>query len=208
VSDGWRVASVVDGDTVHVSRKGRDLTLRLIGIDTPETVDPTAPVACYGPQASAFAKRRLTGRAVTLELDRSQGRLDRYGRTLAYLWVGQGPRRWLYNLQAIRRGYAVEYTYDQPYAWRGTFRRAQSQAAAARVGLWSPRTCDGDIHQPAAGGGGSRPGRGGRRCARGYQPCLPVRRDLDCSQINGPVRVTGADQYHLDSDGDGVACES
>jgi len=199
------VSSVVDGDTVHVSRQGRDLTLRLIGIDTPETVDPTAPVACYGPQASAFAKRRLTAREVTLELDRSQGRLDRYGRTLAYLWVGQGSRRWLYNLQAIRRGYAVEYTYDQPYAWRGTFRRAQSRAAGARVGLWSPRTCGGDITRPA---GPTGTGGGSRGCAPGYRPCLPIRNDLDCSQVGEPVTVTGADQYQLDSDGDGVACES
>jgi micrococcal nuclease len=200
---------VVDGDTVAVSRGARLLTLRLIGIDTPETVDPAAPVSCFGPQASAFADRRLTGRRVVLELDPSQGRLDRYGRTLAYLWIGPRGERGMYDLEAMRRGYAVEYTYDVPYVWRTVFRRAQRTAERGDRGLWSPRTCNGDIHQPAEHGGpGTQAGGGSRRCAPGYRPCLPVRVDLDCSQVDGPVRVTGADPYHLDADGDGIACES
>jgi micrococcal nuclease len=206
VSTGWAVSRVVDGDTVDVTRRGRTQTLRLIGIDTPETVDPFKPVQCYGPQASAYARRRLTGRRVTLERDPSQGHLDRYGRTLAYLWVDRGPSRWLYNLDAIRRGYAVEYTYDQPYAWRAKFLRAQRHAEKTHRGLWSRRTCGGNIDQPARPTG-SPTGTGSRRCAPGYRPCLPVRADLNCSQIDGPVTVTGSDQYHLDGDGDGIACE-
>src|SRR5262249_52868345 len=64
------VERVVDGDTVIVRAGERRLDVRLLGIDTPETVDPHRPVGCYGPQASAFTKHLLTGRDVDLEYDR------------------------------------------------------------------------------------------------------------------------------------------
>jgi micrococcal nuclease len=79
--DGPRgVVRVVDGDTVVIAP---DTTVRLIGIDTPETVDPRKPVQCFGREASAYAHLLLDGRSVSLEYDPTQGRLDRYGRTLA-----------------------------------------------------------------------------------------------------------------------------
>jgi len=209
VSRGWRVYDVVDGDTVKVTRGQRELTLRLIGIDTPEVVDPFAPVECYVPAASANAHRRLDGRRVRLEFDRSQGRLDKYGRTLAYLWVVRDGGPWLYNQAAVHQGFAKEYTYDTPYAWRSSFLRAQSSARRHRRGLWSPRTCDGNTTQPAhAAGETGGAGTGSGRCAPGYSPCLPVVADLDCADIGHPVTVTGADQYGLDSDGNGIGCES
>jgi micrococcal nuclease len=206
-SRGWRVYDVVDGDTVKVTDGRRDRTLRLIGMDTPEVVDPATPVECFGPQASANAHRVLDGRRVVLEFDPSQGRLDKYGRTLAYLWVKGSRGLRLYNRSAIQQGFAKEYTYDQPYAWRSSFLRAERAAQQHRRGLWSVHTCDGDTTQPA--GASSQPGQGGgsRSCAPGYSPCLPVVPDLNCADIGHPVKVTGADQYHLDGDHDGVACE-
>ncbi len=138
---GYVVSRVVDGDTVHVERDGTDLTVRLIGINSPESVKPGSPVECYGPQASDFAKAALTGRAVRLEFDATQGRTDQYGRTLAYLWVerpGRAPT--LFNRTAVQRGYAFERQYGStPYAWKATLRRAQEQAQQARAGLW--RAC-------------------------------------------------------------------
>ncbi len=135
VSTGWRVSRIVDGDTVDVTQGKRTLTLRLIGIDTPETVHPTEPIECYGPEATEFARRRLLGEPAALEFDRSQGRLDYYGRTLAYLWTTDGaPRQ--FNRQAVRRGYALEYTYDDPYLWQGEFKRAEALAKSARLGVW------------------------------------------------------------------------
>lgn len=138
---GWVVSRVVDGDTLHVRRGGVDLTVRLIGINAPESVKPDAPVECYGPQASDFAKAALTGRAVRLEFDPSQGRTDQYGRTLAYLWVerpGRAPT--LFNRTAVLGGYAFERQYGPAaYAWRPVFRAAQQQAQRARAGLWG--TC-------------------------------------------------------------------
>ncbi len=135
VSSGWRVSRIVDGDTVDVTKGRRTLTLRLIGIDTPETVHPTEPIECYGPEATKFATRRLLGEPAALEFDRSQGRLDYYDRTLAYVWTTDGaPRQ--FNRDAVRRGYALEYTYDDPYLWQQEFRRAQAAAAAQRLGVW------------------------------------------------------------------------
>ncbi|MEZ5118204.1 MAG: thermonuclease family protein [Candidatus Nanopelagicales bacterium] len=139
VNTGWRVSRVVDGDTVWVSRAGTRVKVRLIGIDTPETVDPGEPVGCYGPQASAFAQAELADRAVVLEYDESQGREDRYGRTLAYLWtVGpDGRPERMYQVAALGAGVAREYTYDRPYAWRAEFLAEQAAARAAGRGLWS-----------------------------------------------------------------------
>ena len=133
VSRGWTVSRVVDGDTVEVTRGGRTLDIRLIGIDTPETVHPTEPVECFGPEASAYATRALLDEPVVLEFDRSQGRQDYYGRTLAYVWR---PGRALFNLDAVRRGYALEYTYESAYAWQRELQRAERRAKTARVGVW------------------------------------------------------------------------
>ena len=78
------VVRVVDGDTVIVRGPGGSTEdVRLIGIDTPETVDPRRPVGCFGPEASAYAKHLLTGRRVLLRYDRELH--DRYGRFLAYI---------------------------------------------------------------------------------------------------------------------------
>lgn len=151
VSLGWQVTRVVDGDTVEVSRSGTTLTVRLIGINTPETVAPDTPTQCFGPQATAFADARLLGRRVSLERDPTQAAVDRYGRTLAYVWLQtpDGPRS--FNLQALRQGVAVEYTYDEPYLWRPEFVTAERLARRHQRGLWAQNTCDGNIDQPATG---------------------------------------------------------
>ncbi len=131
-----------------VTRGVRELTVRLIGIDTPETVAPGEPVMCFGPQATHFAQGRLEGRDALLEFDRSQGRLDRYGRTLVYLWTTRPDGLVMFNVRAVRAGFAREYTYDSPYVWQRVMRRAEGVASAADRGLWDKSTCNGDIEQP------------------------------------------------------------
>lgn len=140
VDRGWRVSRVVDGDTVHVTRAGVRLKVRVLGIDTPETVAPGEPVGCFGPEASAFARGLLLDRAVALEYDDSQGRTDRYGRTLAYVWLETttpGAYSGMYEIDALRAGVAREYLYDRPYAWRDAFVAAEQEARRAGRGLWS-----------------------------------------------------------------------
>lgn len=136
----YPVSGVVDGDTVLVDVAGTPTTVRLLGIDTPETVHPDQPAQCYGPEAAARADELLTGGQVWLETDPSQAAADTYARTLAYLWLPGGD---LVNLRLIEEGYAREYTYDRPYRYRDTFRAMQAAARAAQLGLWSPATCAG-----------------------------------------------------------------
>lgn len=95
-----RVTSVVDGDTLEVMWRGRAERVRLLGVDTPETVDPHRPVGCYGREAAAFTHRRLQGRTVRLRFDRQ--RRDRYGRLLAYVEVDGGR----FNDELLTGGYA------------------------------------------------------------------------------------------------------
>ncbi len=134
---GGIVERVVDGDTIHVRVSGDDVTVRLIGIDTPETVKPDFPVECFGPEASDFAKEALTGQSVTLELDASQGDEDRYGRLLAYVWreAPDGSLS-LFNLDSVAAGYARERQYGStPYAWKAELDQAGRAAQAAGAGL-------------------------------------------------------------------------
>lgn len=135
------VTSVVDGDTIKVNINGTVETLRLIGMDTPETVDPRKPVQCFGKEASNKAKELLIGTKVRLEKDPTQGELDKYGRTLAYVYREDGL---FYNKYMIEQGYAHEYTYNTPYKYQAEFKAAQKSAQENLRGLWSPGTCNGD----------------------------------------------------------------
>ena len=93
----FTVVKVVDGDTIHVDANGQRLKIRMIGLDTLETVDPRKPVQCFGREASAQAKTILGGQSVYLETDPSQDTIDKYGRTLAYLQTAPGPAIGLAN---------------------------------------------------------------------------------------------------------------
>lgn len=137
----YSVVSVVDGDTVKLSIDGTTQTIRLIGLDTPETVDPRKPVQCFGKEASNKAKELLTGRSVRLEVDASQGTLDKYGRTLGYIFRDDGL---FYNKYMIEQGFAHEYTYNIPYKYQSEFKAAEKSARENQRGLWSPDTCNGD----------------------------------------------------------------
>jgi len=124
------VTRVVDGDTAHVRYHGRDVTIRFIGVDTPETVAPGQPIECYGPEASAFTKKTLTGKSVRLEFDLD--RIDPYGRTLAYIWLGAT----LFNETLVRDGFATVATYPPDTRYVRRFQAAQRDARAGGRGLW------------------------------------------------------------------------
>ena len=138
VQGPFTVTKAVDGDTIWVDNNGQRQKIRLIGLDTPETVDPRKPVQCFGREASAQAKTILGGQSVYLETDPSQDTIDKYGRTLAYVWTASGR---LFNLDMITDGYAHEYTYDLPYRYQADFKAAQNDARAQERGLWSPGAC-------------------------------------------------------------------
>ncbi len=129
VATGPVVTRVIDGDTIVVDGVG---TVRLIGVDTPETVDPRRPVGYFGKEASDFVKQLATGRQVRLEFD--QDRTDRYGRALAYVYLL--PQNVLLNAEIIRLGYGYAYTRF-PFRMMAQFRALEVEARTASRGLWA-----------------------------------------------------------------------
>lgn len=124
------VTRVVDGDTVEARFEGRTEDVRLIGIDTPETVKPDTPVECFGPQASHFTKGVLEGERVRLVVGVEPR--DIYGRLLAYVYLG----RHFVNAMLVRRGLARTLTIPPNDRFAPLFRRLAMRAARHGRGLW------------------------------------------------------------------------
>ena len=137
----YNVAEVVDGDTIKINIDGKIETLRLIGIDTPESVHPTKPVECFGKEASDKAKEILEGKRVRLENDPTQGERDKYNRLLRYIFLEDGMN---FNKLMISEGYAFEYTYGIAYKYQKEFKDAEKEAQENKKGLWSTETCNGE----------------------------------------------------------------
>ena len=124
-----RVVRVVDGDTLLLEG---DLRVRLLGVDTPETKHPDRPVEHLGPEAAAFTERLVEGKDVRLEFDRE--RRDRYGRALAYVYVGDV----MLNEALIREGFSrAETGFPYRRDRKRLFRDAEAEARASRRGLWA-----------------------------------------------------------------------
>jgi micrococcal nuclease len=124
-----RVVRVVDGDTIVIAP---DSFVRLIGVDTPETVKPEHPVEPFGPEATRFTRQFLAGGSARLSFDRE--RVDRFGRFLAYVWVGDR----LLNEELLRAGLARwEPNFNYSADMKRRFRQAQDEARRAGLGIWS-----------------------------------------------------------------------
>lgn len=136
----YEVTKVVDGDTLRVIVDGTEERVRLIGINTPELVDPRKEVECFGVEASKQMKNLAEGEIVRLEYDESQSLRDTYGRLLAYVYLEDGQ---MLNRKMIADGYAYEYTYMTPYKYQSEFKDLQNLARASERGLWSPESCGG-----------------------------------------------------------------
>lgn len=132
--DGGRIARVTrttDGDTVHVLLDGRDDRVRLIGVDTPEVDWYGGEPECFGNDAALYTRRRLTGRDVLLRFDVTER--DRYGRLLAYVWLGGES----FNRTLVRLGYARADPVPPDTAMASVFAGAEQRARSERRGLWS-----------------------------------------------------------------------
>jgi micrococcal nuclease len=132
-SEPMTVVRVVDGDTFIVATPAGNEKVRLIGVDTPETVQPETPVECFGPEASAFTHQLLDGQDVLLSADPTQDDRDRYGRLLRYAQTVAGVQ---VNAELVRAGYAREYTYRDAYAQRAEFQLLERDAEISQRGLW------------------------------------------------------------------------
>jgi len=216
----YPVTRVVDGDTFKIDAGGgRDDTVRMIGIDTPETVKPNSPVEPYGKEASAYAKELLEGRDACLELDVEER--DKYDRLLAYVYLADGT---FVNEALLAQGYASVLTIPPNVKFADRFVRVQREARGAGRGLWSGASGG----EPEPGGApGGEPESGEAAEAGGASGEVPREAaeesgvsggaaDRDCGDFatqqeaqafyeaaGGPER----DPHRLDGDGDGIACE-
>ncbi|TSC86697.1 MAG: micrococcal nuclease [Microgenomates group bacterium Gr01-1014_7] len=136
------VTKVVDGDTIEVSSIGRpasgwegEKTIRFIGIDTPETVDPRRPVGCFGKEASNKTKGLLSGKEVILQKDITDK--DKYGRLLRYIYLPLENGQTLFvNDYLVREGFASVLTYPPDVKYNEEFRGAEKEAKEGKKGLW------------------------------------------------------------------------
>jgi micrococcal nuclease len=132
----YRVQRVVDGDTLVLANQA---SIRLQGIDTPETVRPNYPVEPFGPEAAEFTRQFIAEGKGIVRLQFDRERKDEFGRFLAYVWVGDR----MLNEELVRAGLATAETgYRYSAAMKTRFRRAEEEAKAASRGIWSPK------HQP------------------------------------------------------------
>ncbi|MDO8639512.1 MAG: thermonuclease family protein [bacterium] len=137
------VLKVVDGDTIDVELSGKKEAVRLVGIDTPEVVDPRKSVQCFGKEASAKAKEILSGKRVRLEQDPTQGNRDKYGRLLRFVFLEDGTN---FNKLMIDQGFAHEYTYQSnPYKYQKEFIEAEKLARENKKGLWADGVCENNV---------------------------------------------------------------
>lgn len=138
VASSATVVRVIDGDTVQLAFDGATETVRLLGIDTPETVDDRKPVQCFGPEASARTKALLpSGTAV--QVTRDEEARDQYGRLLAY--VVRAADGLDVNHSLVADGYAVVLVIEPNHAHAAALRAAEASARQAGLGLWG--TCGG-----------------------------------------------------------------
>ena len=146
------VERVVDGDTLVVvisgrsdgpgagmAQVGQEYRLRLIGIDTPESVKPDSPVECFGKEASAAAVALLEGEEVKLVRDVEEA--DQYDRLLRYVYLDSE----MANARLVVNGYATAYTYPPSVRHSDLFVQMEREARDNDRGLWSPETCNGRV---------------------------------------------------------------
>jgi len=128
----YEVADFIDGDTIAVDMNGTKETIRMIGVDTPETHRPNTPVQCYGPEAAAFTEKLIGRSRVRLQADPLDTNRDRYGRLLRYIYLPDGR---MVETELISRGYGFAYL-SFPFEKSGQFAALQASAKAAKKGLW------------------------------------------------------------------------
>ncbi len=128
----YKVTEFVDGDTIKVDMDGKIETIRMIGMDTPETHDPRKAVQCFGLAAAAYTKQLIGDKPVRLEADPLGTNRDRYNRLLRYVYTNDGK---LVESEDIRNGYAFAYT-SFPFTKADEFRAYEKEAREANRGLW------------------------------------------------------------------------
>lgn len=134
-----RATRVVDGDTIEIFQYGKYEKIRMLGIDTPESVDPRKPVQCFAKEATARLKELIMEKDLILTPDMTNDDRDKYGRLLRYVALTDGTS---VNAEMIRQGYAYAYI-KFPFEQRAEYLKLQTEARDAGRGLWATTTCHG-----------------------------------------------------------------
>lgn len=186
------VTKVIDGDTVDVQINGQKETVRLIGINAPETNE------CFGKEATDKAKELLNSKSVNLESDPTQGERDKYQRLLRYIFVDGNS----FEELMVKNGFAKEYTYNKAYKYQSLYRSAQIEAQNNKRGLWADGACSTSNNEPKSSENVQYQVQGSYTC--------------DCSKLCSQIATCDEAYYQLnqcgcsarDSDKDGIPCES
>lgn len=133
------VTRVVDGDTLEVEVGLEKKKVRVLGINTPESVDPRKSVECLGKEASNKAKEIILNQRVFLNADSTQTDQDRYGRLLRYVTIEKTGEDFGSILLSL--GLAQEYTYKFPYVKQENYKKLEAKSREQQVGLWDPKVC-------------------------------------------------------------------
>ena len=128
----YQIDHFIDGDTIAVNMDGHIESIRLLGVDTPETVKPNVPTQCFGPEASDFMRRAIGGQPVRLVADPGGDNRDQYNRLIRYVYLPDGQ---LLNEELVSEGYGFAYV-TFPFSKHDEFAQAQDSARAAERGLW------------------------------------------------------------------------
>ena len=188
VSPLYTVLSVTDGDTIRIDYNGVSTPVRIIGVNTPETVDSRTTVECFGMEASAYLSTLLSGKSVSIAADPTQGDRDKYDRLLRYVSLDGED----IGLKIIAAGYGYEYTYSTPYQKQSEYKAAQKQASSNKDGLWSPSTCNGQKTSPAPSSNSQTTPTPTPTPAPTPQPQL----NANCN-IKGNISSSGEKIYHM-----------
>ena len=173
------VKRVIDGDTIELI-DGRKV--RYIGIDTPESVDPRKPVACFAKEAVIKNQEFVLGKNIELEKDISE--TDRFGRLLRYVYVVVGETEMLVNEGLVREGFAKASTYPPDVKYQDRLRVVEMEAREVGRGLWG--SCDTGKVTPSTGVE-TKPSEIGRETSNSSSGCT----------IKGNISSTGDKIYHL-----------
>lgn len=170
------VKRVVDGDTFETA--GGD-KVRLIGMNTPETVKPNSAVEQYGKEASAYTKERLTGK--TVHMFKDAGNTDKYGRLLRYVFI-KGESE-MFNVTLLKEGYANTMTVPPNVMFAGMFVEIEREARANGKGLWGKENSSGAKS-------GTSDGKSGQNGSSAAASCKNP-------QIKGNINSKNEKIYHL-----------
>jgi micrococcal nuclease len=135
---GYTVSSVLDGDTFRIKYQGKTQSIRLLGVDAPESTKTRYKhLECFGTEAKNYLKSLIDKKKITFQFDPSQDQKDIYDRLLAYVYLDDE----LINQKMVEDGYAKEYTYKTVYTYQSQFKQAEQSAQDQQLGLRNETTC-------------------------------------------------------------------